>query len=69
MGPLDLVSHNLCVYVNPIEDPKKAYFSRVIGVYFLSFINEHHVVYNHTLSHKYNVVNYLVLGDLEIASQ
>ena len=59
----------------PYRKPKKAYFSRVIGVYFLSFINEHPVVYNHTLSHKYNVVNHLVLSDLslnlftEIASQ
>ena len=55
-----------CGQDEPYGSPTKAYFSHVIGVYILSFINEHPVVYNHILSHKYNVVNHLVLSDLSL---
>ena len=30
-----------CGQDEPYRSPKKAYFSHVIGVYFLSFINKH----------------------------
>ena len=32
-----------CGQDEPYGSPKKAYFSHVIGIYFLSFINEHPV--------------------------
>ena len=34
-----------CGQDEPYGSPKKAYFSHVIGIYFLSFINEYHVYY------------------------